>query len=81
MKIYNIRKSKDFFNRLSGCEGEVEIISEDGKAVKFTGSKERFWESELSCFDGTIPQIEVKFQKTEDLNRIISFVMNERRTA
>ncbi|MBO5551712.1 MAG: hypothetical protein J5966_07110 [Lachnospiraceae bacterium] len=81
MKIYNIRRSKDFFKKLADCKGEVQIVGEDGKAVRCVGSTEAFLQSELSCFDGVIPQIEVKFQRPEDLDGMLNFIMNERRSA
>ena len=81
MKIYNIRKSKDFFETLSSCEGKVEIIKEDGMVVEFSGCKGSFQSSELSCFNGTIPMLELKFQNIEDLDRILNLIMNQRKTA
>ena len=81
MKIYDIRRSKDFFNSLSECKGAVKIISGDGRSIEFSGSRKELLNTELGCFDGTIPQIEVCFQETEDLHHILNFILNEKRTA
>lgn len=81
MKFYNIRQSKDFFERLSECEGVVNIINDDGYAAEFTGNRKDIPDQGLGCFDGSIRQIELKFQKTEDLDKMFRFIMNERRSA
>ena len=81
MKIYNIHRSGDFFRNLSKCEGRVSIVREDGNIAEFRGHDKDFQNSELSCFNGTIPKIELKFQKAEDLDRILNFIINQRKYA
>ncbi len=33
MKLYNIRESKSFFEKLSTCRGKVEIINSEGRPI------------------------------------------------
>ncbi|MCR5774398.1 MAG: hypothetical protein K6G42_04875 [Lachnospiraceae bacterium] len=79
MRFYNIRRSQDFFTTLSNCTGKVDIVKENGNVVEYSGNKNE--DSDLICFDGSIRFIELKFQKTEDLDRMLSFIMNEKRSA
>ena len=79
MKFYNIRRSNDFFKVLSGCKGKVNIVTQEGIEIDFSGRGNRH--SELCCIDGTIRQIEVRFQREDDLNMMLGYIMNERRTA
>ena len=73
MIFYNIKKTKDFFEKLRGCEGQIEIVGNDGSVTPFSHG--------LCCIDGSIEQIELRFQKTEDLDRMLNFAMNEKRSA
>ncbi len=79
MKFYNIRRSNDFFKVLSGCKGKVNIVTEEGIEIDFSGRKDRH--SELCCIDGMIRKIEVRFQREDDLYRMLGYIMNEKRTA
>ena len=81
MKIYNIRNSRSFFEKLAECRGKVEIIGQNGEIVDFSEKGEKFAGSALSCYSGFIPSIEVRFQYPEDLNNILGFVMNHRNIA
>ena len=69
MKFYNIKKSRAFFEKLNTCEGQIDIIGNDGSITPFG--------SGLCCIDGTITQIELRFQNTEDLDRMLHFALNE----
>lgn len=73
MKFYNITKTRDFFEKLRDCEGQIDIIGNDGSIIPFG--------SGLCCIDGTIRQIELRFQNTEDLDMMLNFTLNERRSA
>lgn len=81
MTIYNIRNSKKFFSRLSECRGAVEIVGDDGRTVEYSGNRSEAAENEFNCFDGTIKQIELKFHNVEDLEQMLGYIMNERRSA
>ena len=81
MTIYNIRNSKKFFSRLSECKGAVEIVGDDGRTVEYSGNRSEAAENEYKCFDGTIKHIELKFHNAGDLEQILGYIMNERRSA
>ncbi len=77
MTFYNVRRSKDFFENLSRCKGRIDIVKDNGSIISFdSGSK-----NEFGCFDGLIRYIEVRFHNPEDANRMLSFMLNEKRSA
>ena len=81
MKIYNIRNSRSFFERLAECSGKVEIIGQNGEIVDFSEKGEKFAGSTLSCYSGFIPSIELRFQYPEDMDDMLGYIMNQRNIA
>ena len=78
MKFYNIHEAKDFMSKLSECDGRVDIVSDDGRTVEFMGGSSMPKETKWNYFDGTIKQIELKFQNPDDLTEMLMYVMNRR---
>ncbi len=81
MVFYNVRRSNDFFTILSACKGKIDIVGSDGQLVEYKKSRELPDGSAHNCFDGMIRHIELKFDDAEDLERMLSYIMNEKRSA
>ena len=78
MIFYNIHGSKEFFTKLSGCDGRVDIVSEDGKSTEFMNGKNSPKGAEWNYFDGTLKKIELKFHDPEDLVEMLMYVHDRR---
>ncbi len=77
MTFYNIRRSREFFEKLSECDGKVDIVGENGSTVEYLNNNKNITE----CFDGMIRRIEIRLHTPEDINRMMNFMINEKRSA
>ncbi len=78
MKVYNIRDSREFFEKLTSCSGTVELVNEQGTRFPLPKSSLPSDPWLMTCFQGTIKEMELRFQDAEDLNRILNYLMNKR---
>ena len=78
MIFYNIHGSKEFFSKLSRCDGRIDIVSDDGNITEFMGSNASRRNTEWNYFDGTINKIELKFHDPEDLVEMLMYVHDKR---
>jgi len=76
MKIYNIRDSREFFEKLSTCKGKVKLVNENGTQMELTPGTADLNAFPLVYFRGTIREMEVIFQDAEDWRNIVSYLMN-----
>ena len=81
MKIYNINDTHEFFERLSACEGRVELIDEKGARFELLHGKRSSGIVPLFSLYGNIRQIELKFEKAEDCSKIFSYLINKRKAS
>ena len=76
MKIFQITDTEKFFNRLSQCRGEVQVVGKNGSSI-LLGSHSDSEKIELLrnvYGSGTIDQIELKFTDNGDVINMISFM-------
>ncbi len=78
MKVFNIRNSKKFFERLTNCIGEVEMVNEDGLHLTVLKGKTPPDMFPMTYMDGKIRQMELIFERTEDCCEMLSYLINER---
>lgn len=76
MKVYNIRNSKKFFERLSGCKGGVELVNENGIHLTVIKGGEQAELLPMTYMDGEIRQMELVFEKKEDVHYMMSYLVN-----
>ena len=76
MKVYNIKNSRRFFERLAGCQGTVELVNEEGMPLTVTGGKEKANMLPMTYMDGEIRQMELAFERQEDCHYIMSYLIN-----
>ncbi|MBO5093879.1 MAG: hypothetical protein J6C33_05935 [Lachnospiraceae bacterium] len=81
MKIYNIHNTHEFFERLSACEGKVELIDEKGTRFELLHGKHSSDIIPLFAVYGNIRQIELTFEKAEDCSKIFSYLINKRKAS
>ena len=81
MKVYNIKDSREFFEKLTACKGTVEIVKEDGTRLPpMAGSPTSELQS-MTCFQGAIRQMELYFQDQNDCTQILHYLINKRNLA
>lgn len=78
MKIYNIHNTHEFFDRLSTCEGKVELVDEAGKRIELLHGRQSSDIVPLFSLYGNIRRLELKFERAEDCNKIFSYLINKR---
>ena len=75
MKIYNIENTKDFFETLSECEGNVELVSNNGEHItlnKAHGNNLNLLSE--TYVDGMIKEIELAFTNKTDAVKIFEYL-------
>ncbi|MFG6332966.1 MAG: polya polymerase [Lachnospiraceae bacterium] len=81
MKVYNINNSREFFEKLTACKGTVELVNEEGKRLRLADGPLTPDTLLMTYFKGTIREMELIFQNSEDCARILSYLMNKRHLA
>lgn len=81
MKVYNVKNVRGLCEKLTGCEGAVELVKESGEHVRLTDGAAGKELSLIGSIYGEIRQMELIFQKPEDCSRIMYYLMNQRGTA
>ena len=67
MKFFNIQDTKEFFKRLSGCEGDVALVNGDGdELMLITDGHENMSAIASTYLKGTIQEMELHFSNTKD---------------
>lgn len=75
MKIYNIKNTKKFFETLSECKGDVELVNAEGKHIALsdkTGSNLNILSE--TYVNGMIKEIELSFADQKDAVMIFQYL-------
>lgn len=81
MKVYNISDSREFFEKLTACRGTVELVDEKGARLPIPKAPLSSDPGLMTCFRGTIREMELRFQDPEDMDKILHYLMNKRNLA
>ena len=77
MLLYNIANVDKLYSVLDNCSGNVDMILPDGKAFSWKDSREVAISLSSAMPNKALDSLELKVHNGKDLNRIISFMMNE----
>ncbi|MCR5417845.1 MAG: hypothetical protein K6E84_02925 [Lachnospiraceae bacterium] len=72
MKIYNIENTKKFFNTLSECKGEVDLVNRNGDHIAL--NDEHLSILKESYLGGTIRELELSFENGQDAVKVFEFL-------
>ncbi len=76
MKIYNIQDTKVFFNRLTKCKGDVEIVNKQGMHLSLVDNNHKQLDTVAASYaDGKINEIELFFLKPEDSVMMLQYLV------
>lgn len=81
MKVYNIKDSRAFFEKLTACKGIVEVVDENGKRLPLMAGAPTSELLSMTCFQGVIREMELYFQDQNDCTQILHYLMNKRNLA
>ena len=72
MKVSNIKDIEKFFEVVDSCEGRVELVTGEGDRLNL--------KSKLSLANifsgGEIPELEIVAYEKEDIDKLMSFMIN-----
>lgn len=75
MKIYNIQDTKGFFNRLTKCKGDVEVVNKQGMHLPLVDNDRKQFETIAASYaNGKINEIELFFLKPEDSVMMLEYL-------
>lgn len=75
MKIYNIQDTREFFNRLTKCKGDVEVVNKQGMHLSLVDNDRKQLETVAASYaDGKISEIELYFLKPEDSVMMLEYL-------
>ena len=83
MKIYNISDTKRFFEVLSDCTGDIELVSRENLHISLSTPEDRENLKVLSLgyIDGTIDQMELNFRNPQDAVHVLEYLANKKNVA
>ena len=76
MKIQNINDVESFFKIVDQCKGPVELVSPEGDRINLKSKLSQYLSMANIFSNGEIPELEVVAYEKEDIDRLISFMMN-----
>ena len=76
MKIKNIKDVDGFFKVIDSCKGTVELVSPEGDRINLKSKLSQYLSMANIFSNGEIPELEVVAYEKEDIDRLISFMMN-----
>lgn len=75
MKIYNIENTKNFFETLSACEGNVELVGNKGEHITLNSENgENLNLLSETYVDGMIKEIELAFSNKNDAVKMFQYL-------
>ena len=76
MKVQNIKDMNKFFEVIDSCKGKVELVTGEGDRLNLKSKLCQYVSMANIFSNGEIPELEVVAYEMEDIDRLISFMMN-----
>lgn len=76
MKVTNITNIEGFFNTVDSCKGRVELVTGEGDRLNLKSKLCQYVSMANIFSNGEIPELEVIAYEREDIDKLISFMMN-----
>lgn len=76
MKFFNINDTKEFFYKLTGCEGDVDLVNPDGGLIALiTNGQENLSAMAVTDLRESISEIEFNFSDKRDAFYMAEYVL------
>lgn len=76
MKVHNIKDVDKFFEVIDDCAGKVELVTGEGDRLNLKSKLSQYVSMAKIFSDGTIAELEIIAYEPEDINKLVSFMMN-----
>ena len=76
MKVEHISDINKFFDVVEQCKGRVELVTGEGDRLNLKSKLCQYVSMANIFSNGEIPELEVVAYDKEDIDRLISFMMN-----
>ena len=76
MKVHNIKDVDKFFEVIDECAGKVELVTGEGDRLNLKSKLSQYVSMAKIFSDGTIAELEIIAYEPEDINKLVSFMMN-----
>lgn len=76
MKVTNITNIEKFFNVVDACKGRVELVTGEGDRLNLKSKLCQYVSMANIFSNGEIPELEIIAYEREDIDRLISFMMD-----
>lgn len=76
MKVKNIKNLDEFFEVIDGCEGKVELITENGDCLDLKPKLCQFVALSKMFTNGNVERMEIKAEHKKDRQKLIAFIMS-----
>lgn len=79
MKVQNITNIDRFFQVIDACRGKVELVTGEGDRLNLKSKLSQYVSLANIFANGEIPELEIIAYEKEDVERLISFMMDDQR--
>lgn len=76
MRIRGVKDVDAFVNVIGSCVGRVELVTEEGDRLNLKSKLAQYFSLEKILEDETFKELEIIAAEPEDVNKIISFLMD-----
>ena len=76
MKVQNITDVEKFFFFLDSCKGRVELVTGEGDRLNLKSKLSQYVSLANIFSNGEIPELEIVAHEKEDIDRLVSFMIN-----
>ena len=75
MKVHNITDIDKFFGVIDSCVGRVELVTAEGDRLNLKSTLCKYVALAKVFSDGTIPSLELVVYESEDIGRLVDYMM------
>ena len=75
MKVEHITDIEKFFKVVDSCKGKVELVTGEGDRLNLKSKLSQYVSLANIFSDGEIPELELKAEDPEDVQRLIDFMI------
>ena len=76
MKVQNITDVEGFFKVVDSCKGRVELVTGEGDRLNLKSKLSQYVSMANIFSNGEIPELEIVAYEKEDIDRLVSFMIN-----
>ena len=76
MKVTHITDIDKFFEVIDSCKGRVELVTGEGDILNLKSKLSQYVSLANIFFAGEIPELEIVAAEKEDIDKLMSFMIN-----